>query len=213
VHGTHDFDEEQVRRLLTGGPAQIEQAVALIDLHLRNRFCASLRKRFPGMAPDDLADAWADTLLGVFLAARDRRFDGQRPLLPWLWTIASRQAIDHTRRATSREQLRAAVAEALRQTQTGRRWRSWSEAERNEVMRLIREAFTLLSYRQQVVFHVFVYHYPESGRMEVLRREVSELTKGPETVAGVKRALQECRQKVRAFLRAKGYTPDEGETT
>jgi fructose-1,6-bisphosphatase len=46
--------------------------------------------------------------------------------------------------------------------------------------------------------------HAETASMEYLRREVSQETGKEETLAAVKRALQEARTKVREYLRRKG---------
>ena len=52
---------------------------------------------------------------------------------------------------------------------------------------------------------VFVDDYPDTADMQELRRLVSERTCEPETLAAVKRALQEARAKVREHLRSREY--------
>jgi DNA-directed RNA polymerase specialized sigma24 family protein len=205
VDGTTPFPEEDVRALLAGTEEEVGRGLALIDRYLRRRLCGWVRKRFPGMAADDLANTWAETLVGVWRAARSRRFDPTRPLLPWLCHIANARAIDHTRRTTTRAEALAAVGVALRSSQAGRRWQLLGEGEKEEVLGLIRAAIDRLPQQQKQVLDVFVARYPETCSMAALQREVSRVTGRAETLASVKRALQEGRRKVRAFLCGKGY--------
>lgn len=200
-----EFDEEGTRILLIGSDEEIDRGLVLIDQYLRGRLYGWLRKNFPGMSPEDLADAYGETLLDVLKAARGRRFDGDRPLMPWLCQIAYARAVDRTRRSTSRDAMLAAFGERLRNTQTGQRWKTLSPAERNEVMALIRDAIATLPGKQRQVFQVFIDQYPETSSMKVLRMRVSELTGQEQTLVQVKRAFQEGRAKVREFLRRKGY--------
>jgi DNA-directed RNA polymerase specialized sigma24 family protein len=209
VDGTIPFPEEDVRGLLAGTDEEIGRALALIDRHLRRRLCGWLRRRFPGLASDDLANAWAETLVGAWEAARARRFDPGRPLVPWLCHIANARAVDYTRRATTRAEALAAVAVALRASQAGRQWQLLGEGERAEVLQLIRAAIDQLPDQQRRVLDVFVAHYPETRSMTALQREVSRMSGRAETLAAVKRALQEGRRKVRAFLRTKGYAVEK----
>jgi DNA-directed RNA polymerase specialized sigma24 family protein len=183
----------------------LDRGLVLIHQHLQNRIVGWLRRRFPGMAPDDLADAWGETLVAVLMLARERRFDGDRPLMPLLCKIAYARATDHTRRRTTRDDALAAVGEMLRGTQAGRRWQRLDPAERNEVMALIRDAIATLPGKQREVFQAFINGYPETRSREVLREKVSEATGREETLVSVKRALQEGRAKVGEFLRRKGY--------
>ena len=55
------------------------------------------------------------------------------------------------------------------------------------------------------VMDVFVGDFPETASMPELQRLVSERAGKPETLAAVKRALQEARAKVRKLLVDKGY--------
>jgi hypothetical protein len=127
-------------------------------------------------------------------------------LRPWLLQIANARATDHTRRASAQERALEVLAASLRHTQTGRQWQQLDEAERHEVWALIWEAVGLLPTRQQVVYQVFLHHFPESQRMKVLRQLVSWETGQDEPLAAIKRAFQEGRRKVQAHLRPRGYT-------
>jgi hypothetical protein len=99
----------------------------------------------------------------------------------------------------------AAVGRALRDTQAGRRWMTLPASEKGEVMALIREAIGTLPATQRRVLQVFVDAYPESRSMKALQDGVSSVTGRPATLASVKRALQEGRDKVRRLLRSRGY--------
>ena len=99
------FEQARMARLLVGDVEEIQEGLCLIHYQLRDRTCGWLRSRYPGMSAEDLADAWGDTLLGVLKAAREGRFDPDRPLMRWLLTIAYRRAADITRRNTSWQRL------------------------------------------------------------------------------------------------------------
>jgi RNA polymerase sigma factor (sigma-70 family) len=205
VESTEVFDEEATRILFIGTEEEIAQGLVRIDRNLRVRCCAWIRKLFPGMKPHDLADAWQETLVGVWRSVTDGRFDADQPLMPFLCSIFWARAVDHTRRTKARDDAIAAVGEQLRGTRTGEQWKRYSEAERSEIRELIRDAIATLPEKQRVVWQVFVDNYPETKSMEVLRVEVSKVTGKEETLAAVKRALQEGRPKVREFLERKGY--------
>src|SRR5438105_1063586 len=83
----------------------------------------------------------------------------------------------------------------------GRLWRELPPAERNELAGLIREAVEGLPGQQRRVLRVFLAYYPETSDLAVLRREVSRAAGAEQTLASVKRALQEGRAKVRVFLK------------
>ncbi|HEV3256740.1 MAG TPA: hypothetical protein VG013_07675 [Gemmataceae bacterium] len=203
------FDEEKVQRLLAGSDAEADEAVALIHEHLRDLVGAWLHSHFPGAAPDDLANIWAQTLVSVLTAARLRRFQVGESLLPWLRAIAYRRAVDHIRRVTAWQKLLETLRHALREAQGGQLGRL-SQAECQEVMRLIRQPIHTLSDKQLLVFRVWAEGYPETTDMKVLRQEVVRVTGKEQTLTSIKRSLQEARRKVRDFLRARGYDPWQG---
>jgi DNA-directed RNA polymerase specialized sigma24 family protein len=203
---TDVFDDARVCRLLAGTDVDIAHALTLINNRLRNRLCGWLRKRFRRLRSDDLASAWADTLLGVLQAIRAGRFDANRPVLPWICRIAYARAVDRGRRAHCHQKTLENYGQMLRETGIQRHEMAIGPDEQHEVVGLVHEAIAMLPTRQQLVLQVFVEHYPESRAMEVLRDEVGARTGRVETLAAVKRALQEARATVRTFLRRKGYS-------
>jgi DNA-directed RNA polymerase specialized sigma24 family protein len=207
------FDEGRVRRLLAGTGADIDEALGLIEAHLRDRLCNWLRGLFPGLTAEDLADAWQETLVGVLRAARARRFDPARPLAPWLGQIAYARTADVLRRATAYGRAVAAAGDRARR-QAACRDRCGARDPEDVLLRelaaLLDEAgAVLLSDWQRLVFRVFREHHPDSLRAEVLWREVSRVAPG-RTPGAVRRAMQEVRAKFRPFLRGKGYGPGPG---
>jgi DNA-directed RNA polymerase specialized sigma24 family protein len=209
VDTTKSFDQEQVGRLLAGAAQDISRALELVDEHLRGPLHGWLRKHFPGLTDDDLASAWADTLVALLKAARTGRYDPGRPLVPWLCKVAHDRGVDYTRRATCATGAAAAAAYDLGRLLDNRHWTGLTPAERHEVVRLIHEAIDALPEVQQMVMRVFVYHYPESADLRALRRAVALTTSRVPPPAAVKRALQKGRAKVRAFLRRRGYSLGE----
>lgn len=201
------FDEERVRILLIGSEEEIEQALRLIDEQFRRLICACLRSQrlAAWMSSEDLADTWQDTLLGVFNAAKERRFDPDRPLFPWIFSIAKKRAIDGYRRKTIQEKAVLAVGDALKATRAGGVWLRLRDPERKEILAEVRKEIVSLPEKQRIVFQAFIDCYPETANMETLRLRVSEITRQEETLASVKRALQEGRRKVKEIFQARGH--------
>ena len=162
------------------------------------------------MSPDSLADVHGEVLVGVLEAARARRLDPERPLFPWLCKIAHARAVDLFRRRTAYGRVLSAVVERLRETGTGRRWSALDEARRVEIGEAIRDAVVRLSMRQRLVFQLWANPFPETAKLQVPRRLVSDATGREETLGAVKRALEEGRGKVRRFLKEKGHGDLEG---
>jgi DNA-directed RNA polymerase specialized sigma24 family protein len=202
---TDAFDEEEVVLLLAGGEEEVRRGLTLIDQHLHQRLCSWLHKRFPGLSPEDLADAWGATLLCVLQAARGQRGCPGRQLVWWLCGIARARAIDQLRRKTAWDAARTTLGRMRRPAGADRQEGLPNQVLKNEVLYLIGDVVRTLPAQQRRVLVVFIENYPETRSMEVLRREVSKVTGREETRAAVKRALQEGRHKVRTFLRGKGY--------
>ncbi|MCI0658885.1 MAG: hypothetical protein L0170_17680, partial [Acidobacteria bacterium] len=95
---TQAFEDQAVRQLLQGDEPDLAEAFSQVDAHLRRRFVKGARDRLPGLRPEDLADAWQDTLRDLLRAVRVGAFDADRELAPWLWTIFIRRAFDSLRR-------------------------------------------------------------------------------------------------------------------
>ena len=75
--------------------------------------------------------------MAVLTAVRQNRFDANRPLIPWLCTIAYRRATDLTRRKSSHTDALAAVGREIAATSTGRRPKGLSSDERGEALELL----------------------------------------------------------------------------
>jgi DNA-directed RNA polymerase specialized sigma24 family protein len=194
------FDEEAVRILLIGDSEEIGQGLNLVDRHFRMTMSGWVRSQFPGLSSADLADIWQETLSGLFKRVRQQQFDADQPLLPLLRAIARNQAISRTRRLKTDDQLLAAIAESLRVTEIGDRWSQLDELVRRETLECIRRHIRELPYKQRLVIQSFIGGFPETESMELLRQNVSKITGKEETLASVKRALQEARRKFRELL-------------
>lgn len=205
VKSTNVFDEERVKKLLQGEDRDVAQALRRIVEDLRDGLCGWLRRHFPGLSPEDLADTWQETLVAVLTAVRDGRFDAKRPLIPWLCTICYRRATDLTRRKSRASEALAAVGARIAHTSTGLRWKMLSSEERSEVLELTLRHIERLPEMQRLVLQTFSDHYPESASMETLRALVSQVRGQQTTLASVKRALQEGRRKLSELLQRNGY--------
>ncbi len=204
----------QISLLLQSDGQGVRRALALADEHFRRPVAAVVRKRFPELPPDDLADVYREAFLELCQSALNGQVDTRRSVFPLLCTIALRRATDRARRAAVEQravsEVLGPVARALQGTGVGWRWQALDAADRREVMQLIRAAVARLPHRQQEVMAAYVRGYPDTECMEALRRAVSRVAGGEVSLAAVKRALQEARQKVSAFLREKGYDFGEG---
>jgi RNA polymerase sigma factor (sigma-70 family) len=197
---TQAFEDKEVRQLLNGGEADLAEAFARIDAFFRNRFVLGARKRLPRLPPEDLADAWQETLRDLLQSLRAGRFDPDRKLGPWLWTVFIRRAFDGLRRKNRHGAMLEQARRQLQGTETGAFLERLDEEERIHLLGLVRQAVGTLPARQRTVIQLFVEHFPATEDLELLRQRVSEATGVEETRAGVKRALEEARRKIAGLL-------------
>jgi DNA-directed RNA polymerase specialized sigma24 family protein len=202
--------EDQIKRLLAAAdrPSR-HKGLVLMEQQYQRPVAEGIRRRFPELPADDLADAWREAVRGLVQKVMTGRFSPDGSLPGLLYTIAHHWIVSNARRAgVRREALEGVlepIARALQGTEVGRQWKGLDPVERNEFMALLAESIRWLPPRQQQVMRVFVSHFPESLNMEVLRREVSAVSGEEETLAAVKRALQEARRKARELLRRGAY--------
>jgi RNA polymerase sigma factor (sigma-70 family) len=205
----------QISLLLQSHPDGTRQALELVDRYFRRHVAATVRKQYPLMSPEDLADVYQEAFLSFCEKAVSGQIDPQKSFFSLLCTIALRRAADRERRKTAEHkalsEVLGEVARALQGTGVGRHWAALGAAERKEVMQFVRDVTDSLPPRQKLVMRSFERGYPETECMEVLRQEVARETGNEETLGSVKRALQEARQKIRDFLRTKGYDFGGGE--
>ena len=190
------FDEREVRALLRGDAVSVEHAIGLVSRHLRDGVCGWIRRRYPALSTDDLADVWQDTLLAVLQSIRQGRLESDRPLAPWLATVAWRRAADLRRRRSSESRALTAVGEALERAG----WSQVSGEDERALLEDVLERIATLPRRQRIVLRAFSDGYPETASMETLRRQASESCGEDLSLAAVKRALQEGRRKLREML-------------
>jgi DNA-directed RNA polymerase specialized sigma24 family protein len=197
----HDRDHADLARLLAEGNAELRVALEGIHRRLRDRVCGWIRTRYPALSPEDLADVWSETLLGVARAAREGRFDPGRPLVGWLMTIAYRRAADLARRARSWRK----VAPRLRPVDGRDRERAARSLAR------VRAAVGGLPGNQRLVMAAWIDGFPDTRRTECLRDRLRQRAGVELTAEAVKSALREARRKIRRSL--SGEVGEEGASS
>lgn len=157
-----EFDATEVAVHLLGSIAEQVDAVKRLDREYRARVFAHLRAHYPGLLAQDI-DACYRAAIADFaaqLAAYHRgektSFDPDRPLLPFLKTIAFRRAADFRRRCCAQEKASRGVSEAIAVaggfvTREGPRL-----IEREEFGAVVREAVAGLPGQQQIVWGAIV---------------------------------------------------------
>jgi DNA-directed RNA polymerase specialized sigma24 family protein len=202
---TTDEDEDIRLRLVAGGDSDIRSAFVLIDEQYRIPICAWVRKYYPGMSVEDLAEMWQDTMVELLKKVRGGKYEGEQRVFSDLCQIISRNTIDLRRKHRTRERVLDDIGRTLAGTLTGDHWKNAQPEQRLELLQLIRQEGTTLPDKQRQVLEAFVANFPETEDMQALRRYTSELTGKEETLAAVKGAIAVVRRKLRAVLKRKGY--------
>lgn len=151
----------------------------------------------------DFEDVWQETVRQLAELVRGGRIRPEGSLFALVATIARRQAGRHVRRRAAARAV--PLFDELVDTRDRRGWADLDAAERGEVLELTEQAIPSLPPKAATVMRVFIEHFPESGGMERLRELVRQATGRAETLAGVKRALQDAREGLRCRLRRRGY--------
>jgi RNA polymerase sigma factor (sigma-70 family) len=196
---------QQVATLLSGDELARGEAIYLIDKELRHAIVKKIRHSAPSLAPQSVAEAYQDTLLSVWQIARAGHFNPEKPLLPLLFAVAQRRAVDCLRKRCRREvdydQLLNVVSSRLKDTNTGEAWHALAQRETaRKTMHALRDVVAHLPPRQREVASIIVDAFPDVLSVEEMRQAVAEETGRQVTLAAVKRAWQEARKKTRRCL-------------
>jgi DNA-directed RNA polymerase specialized sigma24 family protein len=207
-----DRIEAEIVRRLTGPPLEalygqerkarrddIERGVDLAYRHYCDRIRCFVRRRFPYLSSEELADAWVDTVMELMRKALRGRFGRRGSLRHLLRTIVLRRCHDRVRCRVRRahERFWDEVGEIAEE-------RGLAYEEVDEVYRLLNEAIGELPRVQRAVWEA----YRDCG-FSATNRELAaylaRLTGARWTVASVRRARLEGQEKVRTYLERRGY--------
>lgn len=194
--------EDQIKSLLLGDEKDIGDGIDLIHRNYGEAICCWILHYFCSLSPDDVADAWQDALLGIAQMAINGQFRRNGSVFALVSSIMRWRSIDvlnaNTRHQQTLQKYRENVTYTDEVTEVAPLFV-------DEVFHLICEAIETLSPRQKLVWEV----YRDCG---FAVRDLSELVKAVEDLTGVsqshdsvRRARQEGREKIRKYLRRKGY--------
>jgi DNA-directed RNA polymerase specialized sigma24 family protein len=199
----------EISLLLAGGAAadteKVKRGLTLVFLHWARPVFTILRGlHSPSELPaGDFPDLWQETIRDLTLRVRRGELRDEGSLFSLVCTIARRRAARHVRRSATRQTV--PLIDDLEDSYGRRRWGNLSDLERAEVFELMRAAIPTLPPKAGTVIRVFIERFPASESMERLREMVSAETGREETLAAVKRGLQDAREGLRDRLRRKGY--------
>ncbi len=207
-----EIDDEIRLHLTCGNEDEIERGFELLHAQYQKPICGWLRRNhFPGMSAEDLKDLWSETLLEFYAEVKSGKYDGTRRVFSDLCRIIQTNGIDLRRKKKSNEKRLQIVGETLRDTQVNEKWRQREAEDRQVILEMILDEVSKLSPKQKVALEAYINNFPESADMQQLRKFTSDLTGVEETLASVKRGLQEGRRKIRNMLARKGIIAPQSE--
>ena len=210
-------DESRIKVLLAGNEDDVAAGLNWVDQNYRYKICGLLRRRFPGLLPEDLPEVWQDSLVSLYRMTSQGTFERDGALDGLVWTLAMRRAQDRLRRNASWYHPIDARMQEMREPQSLERWQALDAMQRRELVELICESITRLPPRQNLVWRTYVTHYPDSERLDFLTDEVRKVLQQSRADAAdqdpdkslskkaVSQALYAGREKIREDLKRKGY--------
>jgi DNA-directed RNA polymerase specialized sigma24 family protein len=199
----------EITLLLTGGAAadtaKVKQGLELVFRNWARPVFSILRGLHPSsdLPAGDFPDLWQETIRDLTLRVRRGELREEGSIFSLVCTIARRRAARHIHRRRQRQTVQ--LLDDLEDSQGRRRWADLSDLERAEVFELMGGAIPTMPPKAGKVIEIFIKHFPESESMERLRELVSAATGREETLAAVKRGLQDAREGLRDRLRRRGY--------
>jgi RNA polymerase sigma factor (sigma-70 family) len=195
-----DIDEE-IRILLIGNENEQNQAIYLIDKYLRKAVFYEIRKSALSISPDDLLDVYQEVMLNMCQVAREKRFDSDKSLLPFVFTIARRRAYDRVRKNTAKkeneEKLLNEISQSLQGTEVGEAWKVVAQKNDGQrMLKVIQQTIVSMPFRQRQVAEIIYERLPEKVGVQEIQNEIQQKTGEPVTAVSVKRAMQEVRKKI-----------------
>jgi DNA-directed RNA polymerase specialized sigma24 family protein len=205
------FSEDDLEAALRRQP---RHGLALLHEHFGLLVARYLKRVTWGLlSPEDLQDAYQETLRAVMLHVSRPGFQPERPLR-LVFALARRKGVDALRRRghqvrTDVQSVLECGAADLVASRVGAVWRErMGPAEAAEFREVLLEIVQSLPERQRLVARVFIDHFEDFGRRdtyEPLAASLSVVTGQPENVQAVKSAWRAARGKIAAELARRGY--------
>lgn len=177
-----------------------------------------IKKHGWGLQRADWLDVLQDTMLQMLEKARAPGFDHHKPLA-LAFTIANCRIQDRLRRMklranTDPDAILEYVARDFAGSEFGMKWKYADNLHWEDFKQALHEVIAALPGKQLIVARVFVdnyEHFRERDTYGPLAELVSQVTGEQETVAGVKSAWYEAKQKIVKELTRRGFNIFEAE--
>ena len=209
---TAPLDEDEVKLGFLGSPAERELAFEKLFRNYSRRIVAFIEQRYPGLPSDLSVDAMVESFRALYDDVENGSFDVDRPLEPYIFSIANRKAIDQLRKFGRRPQLAelsededgcTEIAAALAGTETGAAWSEVvQQAAANEIASRFKAFLADLPPVQRQVAQVLAEHFPAGLQHSEICDEILRRTGHRPTSIQVKSALKEIRRKFDSLLTA-----------
>lgn len=194
--------EDQIKPLLLGDEGEVGDGINLIHQSYAETIGCWIQRCFCSLSADDVADAWQETLFCIAQMVADGQFSQDGSLYALLSSIMRWRSIDvlngKTKYEQSLEEYREKAAHSVEVMDVDPLFL-------DEVFHLISEGIETLPPRQKIVWEA----YRECGfsirNLSELVEAVEKATGVNETHDSIRRAQQEGRDKIREYLRRKGY--------
>lgn len=207
----NDVDTETIDILLIGNEDELAEAIYEIDRLFKGKIVELIRRKVLSANTEDLLDIYQEALLGIYLYAKEGKYEPEpKSLKGLIYRIASNKADDWVRKRHAKKRsaeveegvLIDAVVETIRDSNIAE---AWENAQMNEgrkiILKTIQDIIPRLKLRQRQVAEIICQHFPASLSNEAIRDEILRMGGELVTVQAVKRAREEVLKKVEISLR------------
>ncbi|HBA85032.1 MAG TPA: hypothetical protein DCZ95_13140 [Verrucomicrobia bacterium] len=200
------YDEDDLKLLLGGKHEEQEQGIETLCETYSKPLWSFLLKRFPGLRHEDVGEIVSDTFIAVWRRIEKGTFDLNQPFAKFVFTVAKNKAIDQLRKYKTQigdtiDDDIGVVAERIQNTEAGYNWHSAVSYERAAAIQdtFIKFIRTLPDVQRQVA-QVMADNFPDELGQDETTHEIYRRTGKRPTIASIKRARTEIRQKFKEYL-------------
>lgn len=209
---SEEIDDETISIAFAIGNER-EREDALRALHQKYRFLVAHRISTvgPGLSPDAVVSAVQDTFVNLFRLVTAGEFDEKKRLLPLIFTLAKRRAIDELRKKfscqaeflkklQSDDEFAEHVGRHIIGTDAGFQWRMVTARNRAaEVQEILRQIIPTLPPLQRLVAQIASPHFWDITDKDIADA-IFEVTGERHTVVSIRSARNQIRAKVGSKL-------------